>query len=277
MDKAAADNVFGRFREVIADPIGLLIDRGPFSGVIFDGLVVLHNGMRVPMSGPYSYYGVFNELLVFNRGVHEPLEEFVFQQLLKKLGSKPFMLELGAYWGHYSMWLKSKIKGADVILVEPDDDNIEAGKRNFSYNKLQGEFIQAFVGKGQFGVDEFLAKRGFNKLDILHSDIQGYELEMLQDASHSLKNLKIDYIFVSTHSQAIHLACVNYLKISGYRIEVCSDFENETTSFDGFIFASSPKVLQLFVDFKPFRRCDIETTNAQDILHALNKIRRSVV
>jgi hypothetical protein len=40
---------------------------------------------------------------VLNRGVHEPLEEFVFQEVLKRLPEACAMIELGAYWGHYSM------------------------------------------------------------------------------------------------------------------------------------------------------------------------------
>jgi Methyltransferase FkbM domain len=275
MDKAAGDDFMGRFREVISDPTNLLIDRGPLSGAIFDGLVVLHNGMRVPMDGPYSYYGSFNQLLVVNRGVHEPLEEFVFQQLLKRIGTAPLMLELGAYWGHYSMWLKSRVPGAKVILVEPEDDNLEAGKRNFIYNKLTGEFIKAFVGKGHFSVDEFFKHRKIEKLNILHSDIQGFELEMLNDAAISLAGHKVDYVFLSSHSQDWHHGCARFLKDKGYRVEVSSDFDIETTSNDGFMFASSPKVKPLFNDLVPFNRSDLVKANSEQLMQALNKMRRA--
>jgi hypothetical protein len=43
---------------------------------------------------------------VLNRGVHEPLEEYVFQELLKNLPKTPLMIELGAYCGHYSMLVR---------------------------------------------------------------------------------------------------------------------------------------------------------------------------
>jgi hypothetical protein len=227
------------------------------------------------MEGPYSYYGPFNQLLVLNRGVHEPLEEFVFQQLLKRIDFKPLMLELGAYWGHYSMWLKSKIPGAQVVLVEPEKINLEAGKRNFLENRLEGEFIEAFVGKGHFRVDEFLTNRKFEKLQILHSDIQGFELEMLANASTYLSAQQIDYVLLSSHSQKLHLDCVGILKDSGYRIEVSSDFEFETTSFDGFIFASSPKVPSLFNNLKPFRRCDLASATQAQLMQSLNEMWRS--
>lgn len=51
----------------------------------------LHNGLKVPFAGNDSYYGGFSSILVMNRGVHEPLEEFVFQQVLKRLPALPNM------------------------------------------------------------------------------------------------------------------------------------------------------------------------------------------
>lgn len=101
--KVRAEDFPGRFREIICDPLNLLIDRVPDSGTIDDEFVVLHNGARVPFRGDGSYYGDFSQILIYNRGVHEPLEEFVFQEVIARLHDTPIMLELGAYWGHYSM------------------------------------------------------------------------------------------------------------------------------------------------------------------------------
>ena len=75
MGKAAASDFLGRFREVISDPLNLLIERVPAAGFVEGDLVYLHNGLRVPVAGPGAYYGTFSQLLVLNRGVHEPLEE----------------------------------------------------------------------------------------------------------------------------------------------------------------------------------------------------------
>ena len=49
--------------------------------------------------GADAYYGQFSQLLVLNRGVHEPLKEYVFQELLKNLPKTPLMIELGALLG----------------------------------------------------------------------------------------------------------------------------------------------------------------------------------
>jgi hypothetical protein len=137
MTTKAPDNDFlGRFREIISDPLNILIERHPLAGTLEGGYVHLHNGLQVPISGNDAYYGKFSEILVLNRGVHEPLEEFVFQQLLQKLPTSPRMVELGAYWGHYSMWLKKCRPLANVFLIEPDEKHLNAGRDNFTHNNL---------------------------------------------------------------------------------------------------------------------------------------------
>ena len=170
--KANSNDFLGRFREIISDPLNLVIQRDPRSGFVDGDFVYLHNGLKVPVLGSYAYYGQFSSILVINRGVHEPLEEFVFQEVIKRLPNSPLMLELGAYWGHYSMWLKLAHPNANVHLVEPELQNLNAGKYNFEMNGFTGEFIQAFVGKGQFSVDQYLAERDIQRVTILHSDVQ---------------------------------------------------------------------------------------------------------
>ena len=105
VDKAGGGDFHGRWREIIADPLNLLIRRVADAGVIQDGLVRLHNGHQVPLAGEYSYYSIFSTILAINRGVHEPLEEFTFQEMLPHLPDAPVMLELRAMWAHYSMWM----------------------------------------------------------------------------------------------------------------------------------------------------------------------------
>ena len=98
--KADAADFLGRFREVISDPLNLLIERVPLAGIVEQNEVYLHNGNRVPIVGDGAYYGPFSQLLVINRGVHEPVEEYVFQELVKTLPVAPSMVELGAYWSN---------------------------------------------------------------------------------------------------------------------------------------------------------------------------------
>lgn len=272
--KSKANDFIGRFKEIVSDPLNLLIRRDPRAGFVDGNYVYLHNGLKVPVSGPNSYYGEFSSILVINRGVHEPLEEYVFQELLKYLPASPLMLELGAYWGHYSMWLKVARSNATVHLVEPEIQNLNAGKHNFELNGFFGEFTHAFVGKDQFNVDKYLAERKISKIDILHSDIQGYEVEMLEDCSESLANKRVDYLFISTHSQQLHHDVKRRLEDFNYRIEISSDFDNETTSFDGIIFASSPSKAPIFREFTPMSRVQIEEAQPEHLIEYLSSIVR---
>ncbi len=68
-------------------------------------------------------------------------------------------------------------------MIEPDECNIEVGKFNFLMNGFSGEFIQEFVSEGRFVVNEFRQARGVPVIDILHADIQGNELQMLQGSA----------------------------------------------------------------------------------------------
>src|ERR1700730_15598264 len=152
----------------------------------------------------------------------------------------------GAYWAYYSMWLKKIRPNATVTVVEPDPANLSVGLSNFRLNGYRGDFTPAFVGKGHFEVDAFLESRNSRHLEILHSDIQGFEVEMLDGAARSLAQTRIDYAFISTHSQELHYAVAERLKSFDYRIEISSDFDFETSSYDGLVFASSPSVAPIF-------------------------------
>jgi hypothetical protein len=266
--------LLGRFREIVSDPVNLLIERVPLAGFVEGDLVHLHNGNRVYRSGDNAYYEGFSDILVINRGVHEPVEEFAFQECLKVLPPYPTMLELVAYWAHYSMWLKLKRPNATVTMVEPDERNLRTGVVNFKLNNYQGEFTRAFVGKGHFEVDAFLENRNWSRLDVLHADIQGFEVEMLDGASRSLAQNMIDYLFVSTHSQDLHYAVVDKLKALNYRIEISSDFDFETTSFDGLVFASNSLIAPVLGALQPFSRREIASATASDVITRLGRLVR---
>jgi hypothetical protein len=272
--KATSGDFLGRFREVISDPLNLLIERVPTAGFLDGDQVYLHNGLRVPVAGPGAYYGPFSQLLVINRGVHEPLEEFVFQEVLKRLPDEPSMIELGAYWGHYSMWLKKERPKGQVILVEPEPECLKAGQDNFARNGFKGEFIRAFVGTGKFEIDDFFRNRKIKRLDILHTDIQGFEVEMLRGARDVLTRRRVHYLFISTHSQQIHGVIVGQLDNLGYRVEISSDFDVQTTSFDGFVFASSPEVNPVFEKISILGREEIAQRRPADILKSLALLQR---
>ncbi len=267
--KAASGDFPGRFREVISDPLNLCIHRVHDAGTVSDGLVTVHNGHRVPLRGPGSYYGGFSDIMIYNRGVHEPLEELIFQEVLKTLPDAPVMVELGAYWAHYSMWFKQKYPKGRAIMVEPGDDQRHAGEANFERHGYEGTFIAAMVGTAGLAVDTLFEEQGIEHLSILHSDIQGAETEMLKGARASLAAHRIDNVFISTHSQNLHSICQRMLADQGYNVEVSADWANETTSYDGFMFARRNSLPSLFKDFRPLGRAAITGATPAELLASI--------
>jgi len=231
-----------RFREIISDVNNIRIPRVPDAGCVYKNeqgreWVRMHNGLKVYMD---SYYGNFTEILRFNRGVHEPQEEYMFGEVLNAmpLGFSDLpMIELGSYWSFYSMWYKKFCPYCSVYMVEPDAGNIELGKQNFALNNLEGEFIQAKIGPGGFNVSEFVQRRGIKELGILHADIQSAELHLLKSEDWLFNNGIPRFVFISTHSQDLHLKCMAKLQGYNYRIIASADHKDETFSFDGVIVA----------------------------------------
>jgi hypothetical protein len=274
LNKAHPENFIDRYREVVSDPINLLISRVKNAGYLNqDNTVTLHNGNRVSIAGEFSYYDDYSNILIINRGVHEPLEEFCFQETLKKINQdSPVIIELGSYWAHYSMWFLQKFPNGIAHLVEPYINNMNAGINNFKINGFSGNFINQGVGKNDFEIDRFIDENQIERVTVLHCDIQGDEISMLELSQKSLNSHIIDYLFISTHSQKIHEDTVSTLKDYGYTIEVSSDFDFHTTSWDGFILATSPKASLVFNNFNPLGRTDILNSSPKEILESLNNI-----
>jgi FkbM family methyltransferase len=220
---------------------------------------LMHNGLWVLADG---YYGPWmTRLIGALHGHHEPQEERVFHEVLPHLRKAPVMLELGAYWSYYSMWLKLARPHARVVLVEPDLQNLAVGLRNFERNQLQGTFIPGFIGAeargpeprripGEpdlqtvvptFTVDQLSLLADLDRIDLLHADIQKAELDMLHGAANTLRHRQVDFVFISTHSDELHRACWQYLERLGYELIVEHD-KHESFSNDGLIVAARPDV-----------------------------------
>ena len=95
---------------------------------------------------------------------------------------------------------------------------------------------------------------------------------MFEGYGRTLAERRVDYLFISTHSQAIHAQVVAEMAWFGYRVEVSSDFDHETTSHDGLVFASSRDAVQIFKGFKPIGRTQIVQSRPPDVLKALSRV-----
>ncbi|MEO0392060.1 MAG: hypothetical protein AAF213_02305 [Pseudomonadota bacterium] len=270
VNKADAEDNLSRFREIISDPLNLLIDRVEDAGVVKDGLVTLHNGVRVPADGDAAYYSDFSAILQINRGVHEPLEEFVFQEVLRSLPEQPRMIELGAYWAHYSMWLQQKRPQAHNIMVEFHPPFVEVGKRNFALNGFDGEFINQAVAPDGWLVDPFMKERGYDRIDLLHADIQGAEVRMLASGIQSIEAKKIDRFMIATHSANLHMFVAGALAKEGYRVEVDCHPDTGSYASDGFVYATAPHVEPIFDGLELMDRQSLLTSGPRDVMASLN-------
>ncbi|MBP87865.1 MAG: hypothetical protein CMJ64_14270 [Planctomycetaceae bacterium] len=235
-----------RIDDALACPDNRFIERVPDAGQLVDGVLTMHNGIRVGGLG-YCGAGVLN-MLVDNRGVHEPQEERAFGDVLKHVPAGGVMLELGAYWGFYSLWFTEEVADANCHLLEPHPTNIRSGQINFKLNNRHATFDQAYAGACDgtasdgvptVTVDSHCRQKGIARLAILHADIQGAEADMLHGAADMLAARKIDFLFISTHSNDLHGECVGILNSHRYTILASADLD-ETYSVDGLIVARGP-------------------------------------
>ena len=214
----------------------------PDAGKVFKDHQLLHNGLKITLGSYYDYGNT--HLLIENKGVHEPQEEYAFAEILPFIPAKGTMMELGSYWAFYSMWFSSQIPNAQNLMIEPDPHKMNFGKLNFKLNRLSGTFDLGFIADQNnlkpnipyYSVDYLMKKHDIKHLNILHSDIQGFELKMLEGSKAAMQNQKIDFFFISTHSNELHGACMEKLKSNQYQI-LCDANLDESFSVDGLIVA----------------------------------------
>ncbi|MGA2748511.1 MAG: FkbM family methyltransferase [Verrucomicrobiota bacterium] len=215
---------------------------------------IMHNGVAVVADG---YYGEFiTETVERLKGHHEPQDEKAFHEILKVIPAGSTMIELGAYWSYYSMWFQKSIKGARNFMIEPIERCLECGVKNFQLNRMHGDFTRAYIGRcssegweqagvpgasgeaGRVCIKDFAQSKGIDAVTLLHSDIQGYEYEMLRGCGDLIGRKKIEVLFISSHSLKVHYQCRTYLTQRGYSI-LAEHNPKESYSEDGLIVASA--------------------------------------
>jgi hypothetical protein len=225
-----------RIADVLASPDNAFIPRVRDAGRVVDGSIVMHNGLLIR---PHGYYGEPMRLLLErNRGVHEPQEERVFAEVLKAMPRRALILELGAYWGFYSMWFAREVEEPTCILVEPNPRNLRVGQDHFALNGLEGTFVEGGIGAAAgapaVSVDELVGEHGIERINVLHADIQGAEIAMLEGARQTLAERKVDYIFLSLHGEAEFADCRSVLLSHGFTL-IAEAGMQDTYSYDGLL------------------------------------------
>jgi FkbM family methyltransferase len=226
-------------------------------------LQVMHNGVLVEAD---TYYGEWmTELITQLKGHHEPQEEAVFHQVVMRLRADtpaPTMVELGAFWGYYSLWFQHALPGGSCVLIEPDPTNLAVGRRNFTLNGATATFLDACVGNRHGAlvpfrcesdglvrtrrcvtVDGVIKDLRLERVDVLLCDTQGAELTAVRGAAQSLLAGRLRFLFLSTHHHSIsgdpllHQKALHAVQNAGAHV-IAEHTVSESHSGDGLIVAS---------------------------------------
>ncbi len=221
-------------------------------------LQVMHNGLRILADG---YYGPWmTDLIRLCKGHHEPQEERIFHEVVRRLPDNATMIELGGYWSYYSLWFLMDQPDRSATVLEPEPVHLDVGRTNARLNGLAPEFLHGFAGAApakvapfcggasgklmlpRFSVEKLMDRKRLRYLNLLHCDIQGAEVEVLDSCRALFRQRRIGWVFVSTHAHGIsgdpltHQRCLNILRDCGGIIEVEHDV-HESFSGDGLIVA----------------------------------------
>jgi FkbM family methyltransferase len=225
---------------------------------------IMHNGLVVLKNG---YQGRWQaEVIQDLKGTHEPQEEKVFFEVLQRIDPGGVIMELGAWWAYYSLWFLKQIPQSMAICCEPDENNLKIGQQNAKLNKISEErirFYQSAAGSKDSrpvdfintegtgakarvpirSVDSLIKENSLDRLEILHLDIQGHELEALHGALQSIKQRKLRFVFISTHHYSIsqdlniHQKCKDFILDNGGHM-IAEHTISESCSGDGLIVSS---------------------------------------
>lgn len=225
---------------------------------------VMHNGLLVKSGG---YYGTWMaDIIKALKGHHEPQEEKVFYEIVKRIDSGGTMIELGSFWAYYSLWFNKVVKNARNVCCEPDENNIKIGEINANLNGADLTFVKGAAGceKGKIinfpmdsrpgevvevpiiPTDELVEMNKLDRVDLLHIDVQGVELESLEGARKTIESGKLRFLIVSTHhyvfssDPATHFKCAEFIESLGGHI-IANHTIPESFSGDGLIAASFDK------------------------------------
>ena len=207
------------------------------AGEIVGDYQIMHNGLKI-IKDCYHKNFITDTLKKYKH--FEPDQEVWFHRALETIQDNGTMIELGSYWGYYSLWFNHSIRNATNIMVEPNINNLEIGKKHFEINNMKGIFENMYVGAydddNTTTVDSIIERSNLENVDIVHADIQFAEYDMLVGCRKAIASKKIKWFFISTHNAGLNQLCNKYLVKNNYEILV-SHVKNKIPSTDGLIVA----------------------------------------
>ena len=207
------------------------------AGKIIGDYQIMHNGLKI-VKDCYDKEVTTDVLKKYKH--FEPDQEVWFHRALETIQDNGTMIELGSYWGYYSMWFNHSIRNATNILVDSAANHLDVGKKNFEINNMSGTFENMFVGAdneaNNTSVDDIIKRNNLDNVDIVHADIQHAEYNMLIGSRNAIASKKIKWFFISTHNAGLNELCNKYLVKNGYYILESIRYPKKP-SIDGLIVA----------------------------------------
>jgi len=229
----------GLLRDIRCNYINELdnIPKVELAGKVIGGHQIMHNGLKIVKD---CYQGQYVTDILKKYKHFEPDQEVWFHRALETIQDNGTMIELGSYWGYYSMWFNHSIRNATNILVDSRANHLDVGKINFEINNMKGVFENMYVGADDDDntttVDSIIERNNLKNVDIVHADIQFAEYEMLVGCRKAIASKKIKWFFISTHSGGLNEMCNKHLVKNGYEI-LDSHVQKNIPSTDGLIVA----------------------------------------
>jgi hypothetical protein len=187
-----------------------------------------------------------------------------FVKILDKIDNPtPVMIEVGSWWGFWSLVFRHRFPLGQNILVELGKRHISIGLTNFELNNFDekhywGGFHLDFSNvyakgvresnydfeqiEGEYWDTKILGKKTgpeldfidiysiekLDRIDLLHADIQGSEYPLILNLDNAypwVLNDKVDNLVLATHSQLIHSDLLSLLtKKYGFNIVAAEPF-----------------------------------------------------
>ena len=153
-------------------------------------------------------------------GVNEPQEEYAFHEEIIVSSSR-----VRRWWrweriGDITRFGFSTLskKGEPFLLSlsrrisKQGDETLRSTALGLTLRKhLSVQTSDLSLDPPNFALTTSLKKKQLSHVAVLHSDIQGYELEMLRGARQLFSERRVDYVFISTHGIWLHLKCLDFL------------------------------------------------------------------
>ena len=183
--------------------------------------------------------------------VGEPLQFELFKRIITGIKIKqlihdiaqevydpPVMLELGAAKGEYSTYFNQELPSSTNICVEIRDSQADYIRGSLPSSivysgycgtrKHLGEALRVDNNTGltptRINLKDIFAENNIKHVNVLHMDIQGSEISILEELLNDNLLHKIEYLLISTHGRntedCTYTECIKFFKESVKNITV---------------------------------------------------------